>query len=89
MKNEPQSALLAYCPETPEHFCAYFYFNLKEHVHVGKCQSLMMKEGTQKYVQMGVMSLLNAAVWYLDSVKLNSLEFTNILPQDVAQEISA
>lgn len=48
----------------------------------------MRKEGTQQYGQMGVMSHWNAAIWYLHSAKLNTLEFRNISPQEVIQEIS-
>lgn len=52
-------------------FCGYVYFNLKKCVHIGEGQRLMMKGEIQKYVQMDVLSLLNAAIWYLDSAKSN------------------
>lgn len=52
-------------------FCGYFYFNHKKHVHIGKGQRLMMKEERPKYVQMDVLSLLNAVIWSLGSAKSN------------------
>lgn len=58
-------------------------------MHVDKCQRFMMKEGTQKYVQISALSLSNAAIWYLYSDKLHvNLNSEILSPQEVVQEIS-